>query len=51
MTDSKGYYAKLGLTPDAKPDEIKKAYRRLSLEMHPDRNNKNEETVTNRISV
>tara|TARA_B000000475_G_C15998325_1_gene447845 strand:- start:771 stop:1697 length:927 start_codon:yes stop_codon:yes gene_type:complete len=44
MSDSKGYYSKLGLKPDAKFDEIKRAYRRLSLEMHPDRNNNSAES-------
>jgi len=31
------YYAVLGIERDAKPDEIKKAYRRLSLKCHPDK--------------
>ena len=44
MSDSKGYYSKLGLKPDAKFEEIKRAYRRLSLETHPDRNNNSAES-------
>lgn len=32
------YYKQLGLTPDATREEIKKAYRKLALEFHPDRN-------------
>lgn len=32
------YYATLGVDRGAAPDEIKKAYRRLSRELHPDRN-------------
>jgi len=32
------YYQILGLARDAETDEIKKAYRRLALEHHPDRN-------------
>ena len=37
------YYAILGITNTASPDEIKKAYRKLSLEYHPDRNHNDEE--------
>jgi len=44
MSDSKGYYSRLGLQSDAKFDEIKRAYRRLSLETHPDRNGNSEES-------
>ena len=32
------YYATLGVRRDARPDEIKKAYRRLARELHPDVN-------------
>ncbi len=34
----KNYYAALGLTPEATEEEIRKAYRRLALQWHPDRN-------------
>lgn len=34
----KDYYAALGLAPDASEEEIRKAYRRLALQWHPDRN-------------
>lgn len=32
------YYAKLGVTRNSNPLEIKRAYKRLSLELHPDKN-------------
>src|SRR5438874_5325792 len=37
-TRSRDYYAALGLRAGAGPDEIKRAYRRLARELHPDVN-------------
>jgi curved DNA-binding protein CbpA len=41
----KDYYSVMGLGPDASEEEIKKAYRKLVMQYHPDRNRNNPEAV------
>lgn len=43
MAQNKDYYSILGVSKDATDAEIKKAYRKLSLQYHPDRNPGNKE--------
>jgi curved DNA-binding protein len=43
---SKEYYKTLGISRHAKPAEIKKAYKKLSLAYHPDKLRQRGETLT-----
>jgi len=43
--NTKDYYKTLGVSEDATSEEIKKTYRKLAFQYHPDRNPGNEETM------
>jgi molecular chaperone DnaJ len=42
-TNKRDYYEILGVTKSATADELKKSYRKLAMQYHPDRNPNNKE--------
>ncbi|KAI1874793.1 uncharacterized protein JN550_002222 [Neoarthrinium moseri] len=48
---TRNYYAELSLPPSASADDIKKQYRKLAMQWHPDRNRGREEEASKKFQI